>query len=286
MNPSKTAAWCFGLLVIVLADEQLQGSEGRSKPIVYNYVSGKAELAEKDSLKKTYAAKFQIVEVNDRRSFSLAKWTEYAAPEWDGKPAYGTIAVFAILTADGRVIEPFVVRSSNARLNEPVLKMLKQWRGKPSRWNGSPVASVMFQEFVSEKKPPPAWLRDFPTAVAFDAKGVKHSVRDYVEDPWLTYASKKVTPVYNHTLGEGGGLYRVTIDLKTGSVSQVTIVQSTGTKILDTRAIEALRQWEWKPGSWRQADVPFIFGSIPYSSAGWNSSPPLRSVAPMGSVTR
>jgi TonB family protein len=54
----------------------------------------------------------------------------------------------------------------------------------------------------------------------------------------------------------GFGLYRVALDLKTGSVTKATVIQSTGVRTLDDSAMKALRQWLWKPGKWKEVDVP------------------------------
>jgi TonB family protein len=76
-------------------------------------------------------------------------------------------------------------------------------------------------------------------------------------------AIKTVKPEYGYTerahrLG-GFGLYRVTLDLKTGAVTKVTVMESTGVPVLDDNATKALRQWLWKPGRWKEVDVPIAF---------------------------
>jgi len=58
---------------------------------------------------------------------------------------------------------------------------------------------------------------------------------------------------------------RVTLDMTTGSVSKVAMVQSTGVAALDNSAMKALRQWQWKPGKWKEIDVPITFAMSPPS---------------------
>ncbi|MFN2540936.1 MAG: energy transducer TonB, partial [Chthoniobacterales bacterium] len=48
----------------------------------------------------------------------------------------------------------------------------------------------------------------------------------------------------------GSGVLRLTLDLKTGSVTNVVVIQSTRVPALDRSAIEAFRHWRWKPGKW------------------------------------
>jgi TonB family protein len=84
-------------------------------------------------------------------------------------------------------------------------------------------------------------------------------------------------PRYPHGLHgiefqEGSGIFRLSLDLKTGRVIDVTVVKSTGHSTLDGSAIEALRQWALKPGKWKQIDVPVKF-AIPRSS-GRGDVPP------------
>ena len=58
-------------------------------------------------------------------------------------------------------------------------------------------------------------------------------------------------------------MFRLTLDLKTGTVSKVTVLQSTGAAMLDASAIEAFRRWQWKPGKWKEIDMPITFTMRP-----------------------
>jgi TonB family protein len=71
---------------------------------------------------------------------------------------------------------------------------------------------------------------------------------------------------------EGSGIFRLSLDLKTGRVIDVAVVKSTGHSTLDESATKALRQWALKPGKWKQIDVPVKF-AIPRSS-GRGDVPP------------
>jgi TonB family protein len=57
----------------------------------------------------------------------------------------------------------------------------------------------------------------------------------------------------------GSGLYRLTVDLATGSVTKVRVIQSTGYSLLDQAAIASFQRWRWKPGEWREVDMPVTF---------------------------
>jgi TonB family protein len=80
-------------------------------------------------------------------------------------------------------------------------------------------------------------------------------------------ATKTVAPEYSYVARQrhiaGSGLFRLTLNLKTGTVSKVTVLQSTGAAMLDASAIEAFRRWQWKPGKWKEIDVPITFTMRP-----------------------
>lgn len=73
----------------------------------------------------------------------------------------------------------------------------------------------------------------------------------------------KVGPRYPHKLQSarigGTGMFRMIIDPKTGKVTNVIALKSTGSDLLDREALFALRQWRFKPGKLTKADVPITF---------------------------
>src|ERR1700704_1031053 len=109
-----------------------------------------------------------------------------------------------------------------------------------------------------------------PAFSAVDAKGVRHASKEYRGKPQffsdLAYALMPAYPSFDERRGnQGSGLFRITIDLKTGSASNVAILKSTGHVSLDRRVLLALKVWRWKPGTWKEVDVPITFqagGSI------------------------
>jgi len=74
---------------------------------------------------------------------------------------------------------------------------------------------------------------------------------------------KKIEPDY--PLGyvihgaKGRGVYRLTINSKSGLVDEVKIVQSTGYRELNELAVKALLQWQFKPGTPSPVQVPVEF---------------------------
>ena len=103
------------------------------------------------------------------------------------------------------------------------------------------------------------------TTAAVDSKGVLHRGADYGSKPvpWLTDRTKSIAAKYpymermrHHT---GSGVFRIFVDLYTGSVTNVVILKSTGFGRLDGSAVESLRQWRWRPRTWKQIDMPVTF---------------------------
>lgn len=104
-----------------------------------------------------------------------------------------------------------------------------------------------------------------PARGAVDARGVRHLANAYrgQTPPWISDIASSVGPEYSardRTLyNQGTGLFRLTLDLKTGTVLRITVAQSTGISTLDRSALVALRQWRWKPGKWKEVDIPITF---------------------------
>ena len=104
--------------------------------------------------------------------------------------------------------------------------------------------------------PPPSVRYSSPTSAAMDAKGVTYLGTHYGgPTPWMNDVIHTVTPDYPYTARaareQGTGLYRLILDLKTGAVTRVTTIRSTGYGKLDDSVIAAVRQWRWKPGKWK-----------------------------------
>jgi hypothetical protein len=99
---------------------------------------------------------------------------------------------------------------------------------------------------------------------AVDAEGVRHRSGDYVgrkSTPWLDDRVQAFAPDYPYAdkrqHREGVGLFRLTLDVRTGVVTKVATLKPTG-----------LRRWRSKPGKWKEIDMPVIF------TTGWGSLPP------------
>jgi TonB family protein len=74
---------------------------------------------------------------------------------------------------------------------------------------------------------------------------------------------KKIEPEYPPGvvlhMAEGRGVFRLTINPRSGEVDEVKIVKSCGYKTLNELAAKALLQWRFQPGTRGPVEVPVEF---------------------------
>src|SRR5260370_37207039 len=91
---------------------------------------------------------------------------------------------------------------------------------------------------------------------AIDAHGVRHVASGFGPSALdLIFAPKAQYPYSQRSHhNEGTAVIRIDIDLKTGMVTNASIIRSTGFPKLDDAAFNALRRWRFKPGKWKDAE--------------------------------
>jgi TonB family protein len=100
---------------------------------------------------------------------------------------------------------------------------------------------------------------------AVDAKGIRHRSEEYSRKlpPWMVDCVSTLSPDYplsdRASRHEGSGYFQVMLDVKTGAVTRVIVLKSTGFSALDVSAVLALRRWTWRPGKWKEIDMPVTF---------------------------
>ena len=97
----------------------------------------------------------------------------------------------------------------------------------------------------------------------FSAHAQRHGTNPIVTTGSPAGLVKKVEPEYPMSIvihgAKGRGIYRLTINAKTGLVDQVKIVKSAGFKDLNELAAKALLQWQFQPGTRSPVEVPVEF---------------------------
>jgi TonB family protein len=96
---------------------------------------------------------------------------------------------------------------------------------------------------------------------AIDAHGVRHVASGFGPSALdLVFAPKPDYPYSERSHhNEGTAVVRMDIDLKTGNTTYVTLIRSSGFPKLDEAAVRALARWRFKPGKWKEAEVPVTF---------------------------
>ena len=110
---------------------------------------------------------------------------------------------------------------------------------------------------------------------AIDARGVQYvrPTSDGQIPPWaadVVFSPKPGYPYGERNLRhEGVAVFRLEIDVKTGNTTYVTSVQSSGFQNLDEAALRCVARWRWRPGTWKQVDVPVMFTISGRHLNGW-----------------
>lgn len=111
---------------------------------------------------------------------------------------------------------------------------------------------------------PPGYEWKYVTR-AVDAHHKAHFATDYGthHSPWADDVVHRIRPEYPYQDRErnraGKGLYRLSLDLHSGAVTNVYIVRSAGSATLDASAMDSLRRWKFKPEKWLEVDIPVEF---------------------------
>jgi len=109
-----------------------------------------------------------------------------------------------------------------------------------------------------------AWVLSSCAAAPQATRSVPHGSAAFasLDEAWQKDLIRSVPPIYPYNdraaWREGAGVFHLALD-PAGSVRQVTVTRSTGQWSLDKAAIAALKQWRFKPGSWKSLDIPVAF---------------------------
>jgi TonB family protein len=99
-----------------------------------------------------------------------------------------------------------------------------------------------------------------PLVHTMDCQASAVETSDEVTVEAAIYAPKPEYPyqarVHRQT---GSGVAVVTVDSPTGKVTTAEMAQSTGARVLDEAAVEAFRQWKFKPGTLTKGKIPISF---------------------------
>jgi TonB family protein len=121
-----------------------------AKPKVYNHIGKGSGRSREAEIKAHYSNKYTIVDIGDQ-GYVRSEATRIVIPRavvQFGQLMSGSVRVAFIVTAEGKVADTFVVTSTNRQLNSKVTDIIQQWRGRPARLNGVPIATLRVQDFT------------------------------------------------------------------------------------------------------------------------------------------
>ena len=137
---------CLVVAIVFGRNVQAEARKERSAtPVIYNYIAQEADPIDQ-MIRDRYGRKYEIVEIRREPTYFSAKLTRtrFPNPVYDNanNEVSGSVRVCVIITTDGRLVDPFILGSTNPLLVGPVLEVLKEFRAIPGRLHGAPVAVV------------------------------------------------------------------------------------------------------------------------------------------------
>ncbi len=119
--------------------------------MVYNEVEGDGDLVLDRQIKAAYGSKFTIVDARKSDGYAEPSPTEGSMPgpvrDQNNSLIGGYVLMAYIVSADGLVADPVVLKSSDRRLEQAALEAMKGWRFTPASLKGSAVSTTAAQEF-------------------------------------------------------------------------------------------------------------------------------------------
>ena len=147
------------ILVVLVAMVPAQGGHAKERsgrPVLYNLIVKEADPIDR-LIRERYSGKYDIVEVRNRSTYTSPRLTKtrFPNPVYDNNNVEiaGSVRVCVVVTAEGRLADPFIMGPANPLLTAPVLEVLKEFRAVPARVNGAPAAVVDSLKFTFG--PPP-----------------------------------------------------------------------------------------------------------------------------------
>ena len=120
------------------------------------------------------------------------------------------------------------------------------------------------------------WAKMNKFTAAVDANGSHHRGTDYQgRPPWIDdiTASPMRYPYEARHLHQSGVVQlHVSLEVSSGRVINATLTKSSGSDVLDSTALTEIHKWQWKPGKWKEIELPIAFymekgRSLPPSTA-------------------
>jgi hypothetical protein len=140
---------------VVVSFIHAQTSSDKEKRLVYNDVTEGLGAIDRDA-KERYAGKFRFIDIKQKEGFSPARLKgsftssiRFRDPRsMRDSATRGKIVYVFIVTPDGRVLDPRILRSTDERVSKYIVERIGNERYFPARFHGSPVYSLCGDEWA------------------------------------------------------------------------------------------------------------------------------------------
>lgn len=144
----------FLILLALLVTSRISGAA--EKPTLYNHISDR--VTELDTqVNSALSPKFTLVDVRDADGYTKPEVAAGHLPRLAqteaGVPLGGYVLVAYVVTVEGKVTDPIVLKSADKRLNAIAIKAMEGWRFEPAKLKDQAVAIAAAQEFFFETTP-------------------------------------------------------------------------------------------------------------------------------------
>lgn len=149
LTPHRAAVLACAVTALLVPLRSRAQSDPR--PVVYNDLSGDGGVDLDRQIKDAYGKRYTIRDTRPSDGYVEPSPTAGVLPrearDPTGQQIVGYVLAVYIVSEQGLVQDPVVVRSSDARLAKAAMDAMAGWRFKPGAVNGTPVATTAAQEF-------------------------------------------------------------------------------------------------------------------------------------------
>ena len=145
MNRSSAAV----AALLIASPCALAAERSSSPPIVYYASDGIVAPRDESQALAAYRREYSVATPGKNVRFTPPRVSTRTYPRTSPGAnllTNGTVRFAAIVTAEGRVTKPMVLKAPDDYLGLSVIGVLRGWHCRPALLNGAPVAAVMFYD--------------------------------------------------------------------------------------------------------------------------------------------
>jgi hypothetical protein len=144
------------ILVLLLACAASVHAE--DKPTVYDHITKEGASIDKE-INAALISKYTIITIEDSPTYINPKPTAgslpHSAKTASGETLTGYVLVAYVVSAEGRAVDPVVLKTTDERLNSIATNAMADWHFEPAMLDGAPIATTAAQEFNFKDDAPP-----------------------------------------------------------------------------------------------------------------------------------